>query len=142
MLKNMPEVTIVAHNGQFHADDVFAVATLSILIGDSKKIKIIRTRDEAVIQKADYVVDVGGVYDPEKNRFDHHQKGGAGKRDNGIPYASFGLVWKKFGAQVAGSKRLAEIIDERLAAPIDAIDNGVSISKEIFEGIGPTTFPQ
>lgn len=36
------------------------------------------------------VVDIGGVYDLETNHFDHHQIGGAGKRENGIPYAAIG----------------------------------------------------
>src|SRR5437764_1161911 len=99
----MNEVTIVAHNGNFHADDVFAVATVLLVLERSdfpawrQAIpKIIRTRDPKTIEKADFVVDVGGVYDAENNRFDHHQAGGAGTRANGIPYASFGLVWKKF----------------------------------------------
>lgn len=34
----------------------------------------IRTRDPAVLDTCDVVVDVGGVYDPAKNRFDHHQR--------------------------------------------------------------------
>ena len=35
---------------------------------------ILRTRDAAEIDKATIVVDVGGTYEPEKQRFDHHQK--------------------------------------------------------------------
>ena len=33
-----------------------------------------RTRDPALLDTCDIVVDVGGVYDPAKNRFDHHQR--------------------------------------------------------------------
>ena len=61
------------------------------------KYSLERTRDEERITKADYVFDVGGIYDPSINRFDHHQPGGAGKRENDIPYAAFGLVWKTYG---------------------------------------------
>ena len=85
---------IVTHNSTFHADDVFAVATLLIIEPDAE---VIRTRDENIISSADYVVDVGQIYDKDKKRFDHHQLGGAGKRDDGIEYASFGLVWKEYG---------------------------------------------
>ena len=60
--------TIVVHSGNFHPDDIFAVAVLRIVLEDKYKIKIIRTRDEEIINKADYVVDVGMVYDKEKNR--------------------------------------------------------------------------
>src|SRR3989344_2675707 len=87
---------IVVHDGGFHADDVFSVAALLLyLSGDAK---VVRTRDPRIIESGDFVVDVGGVYDAERNRLDHHQTGGAGARTNGIPYAAFGLVWKKFGA--------------------------------------------
>lgn len=116
---------LVTHNGTFHADDLFATATLSIL--NNGNVKIIRTRDPKIFEKGDYVYDVGGVYDPEKNRFDHHQKGGAGTRDNGIPYASFGLVWKTYGEQICGSKEVADEIDKKIVCPIDANDNGVDL---------------
>jgi uncharacterized UPF0160 family protein len=117
---------LVTHSGRFHADDIFATATLSLL--HDGKIKIIRTRDEGIIAKADYVYDVGGVYDEVTNRFDHHQVGGAGVRSNGIPYAAFGLVWKKYGDAVCGgSHAVAHQINKKLVQPIDANDNGMDL---------------
>ena len=116
---------LVTHNGAFHADDLFATATISIL--NKGNIKVIRTRDPKVIESADYVFDVGGIYDPEKNLFDHHQKGGAGSRPSGTPYASFGLVWKTYGEQLCGSKEVANKIDEKIVQSIDANDNGINL---------------
>jgi len=126
---------IITHDGSFHADDVFATAVLSIL--NKGKVKVIRTRDEKIIAKGDYVYDVGGVYNPELNRFDHHQKGGAGKRENGIEYSSFGLVWKKFGEEICGSEFVFKKVDEHLVQPIDAIDNGISICTPNIAGVFP-----
>lgn len=120
-----PKKLLVTHNDKFHADDIFATAVLSILLKGN--IKVIRTRDEVIIKKGDYVYDVGGVYDPALNRFDHHQKGGAGARDNGIPYAAFGLVWKAYGEKICGSKDVADKIDEDLVQAIDAHDNGMDL---------------
>lgn len=117
---------IVTHSGGFHADDTFGVAALTLLLGE-ENVEIARSRDHEIIARGDYVLDVGGVYDPVKNRFDHHQAGGAGKRDNGIPYAAFGLIWKHYGEAVAGSKAAADAIDRRLVQPIDAFDNGVEL---------------
>lgn len=122
---------IVTHDGTFHTDDVFACAAISLLNKD-KKIKIIRTRDEKEFAKADCLLDVGGEYDESKLRFDHHQKGGAGERENGIPYASFGLVWKRFGSELSGSYFVSNTIDERLVSYIDAVDNGF-ISRDLSE---------
>jgi uncharacterized UPF0160 family protein len=124
--------TIVTHGTGFHIDDLMAVATLLLIYPDAK---VVRTRDEEQIKKADIVADTGGVYDPSIGRFDHHQPGGAGVRTNGIPYASFGLVWKEFGERLAGSQEAAEILDVKLCMPIDAIDNGVEISTPVFEGV-------
>ena len=63
--------------------------------------EVVRTRDEKIIETGDFVVD-GRRYDAKRNRFDHHQTGGAGFRENGIPYAAFGLVWKEFGSALSG----------------------------------------
>ncbi len=122
---------VVTHCGSFHADDIFACATLSLYFKKNNvKYTVTRTRDEQLINAADYVFDVGGIYDPKTNRFDHHQPGGAGKRENDIPYAAFGLVWKQFGLELCnGNEEILAEIDRRLAQPIDAIDNGISISK-------------
>ncbi|WP_417526745.1 MYG1 family protein [Marinomonas shanghaiensis] len=132
------QVKIIAtHNGNFHADDVFAVAALKNIFPAAK---LIRTRDLAVIANADIVVDVGGIFDTETNRFDHHQKGGAGARDNGIPFSSFGLIWQKYGLTIcAGNQEVADALDKNLVSAIDAIDcghvegvqTGISLSQTI-----------
>ena len=127
---------LVTHNGSFHTDDVFACATLALMLEkENKSFKIIRTRDEKIIEKGDYVFDVGGIYDANLNRFDHHQKEGAGKRDNGIEYSSFGLVWKQFGDKITGSNEVTKIIDERLVQVVDAIDNGISIANPVIPNV-------
>lgn len=127
---------IVAHDGSFHTDDVFACATLSLFLEKEKKsFKIIRTRNPEKIKTADFVVDVGEVYDEEKNRFDHHQTGGAGERENSIPYASFGLVWKKYGASICDNQRVANEIDNLLVSSIDAIDNGFDLTTQKVKGV-------
>ncbi len=126
--------TIATHDGKFHADDVFAVATLLLIEKDAT---VIRTRDRETIASADYAVDVGEEYAPERNRFDHHQQEGAGMRANTIPYAGFGLIWKHFGQGLVGSTEIAESIDQRLVAPLDAHDNGISLSSANASGVYP-----
>ena len=130
--------TVAVHDGNFHPDDVFSVALLSIL--HDGNIKVIRTRDEKEISKADIVADTGSVYDPDKDRFDHHQEGGAGFRDNKIAYSAFGLLWKKYGEKVCGSKKVADIIDRRLVEVIDADDCGVELCRPAIGGVFPFMF--
>jgi len=117
---------LITHNDRFHADDVCAMATLRILFGDKIK-EVIRTRDEDIISTGDIVFDVGNVYDSETNRFDHHQVEGAGTRENGIPYAAFGLVWKKWGEEICGSQYVADLIDKKMVQTVDASDNGFAL---------------
>jgi len=131
----MNAVKIITHSGSFHADDVFAVATVILSLPREARFIIIRTRDEDVIGSGDYVVDVGRIYNPKKRRFDHHQAGGAGKRENSIPYASFGLVWEEYGARICAHDEVKKAIDEKLVYYIDAIDNGVAFETPIFEDL-------
>lgn len=117
---------IYTHNGGFHADEVFAVAFLRMFFGF---LGVVRTRCLDDMTFGDIVVDVGGIYDPEKGFFDHHQREGAGERENGVPYSSFGLVWKSFGlACVDEDERVFEYVDEALVQGIDAIDCGKMVS--------------
>lgn len=129
---------ITTHGGAFHADDIFAVATLILVL--KEEYTIVRTRDEALFADSDYLIDVGGVLDPSKGRFDHHQQGGAGERKNGIPYASFGLLWNTYGLELCGGNAEAmERIDNLLVVGIDAIDNGVEIFTNLHKGVYPYT---
>jgi uncharacterized UPF0160 family protein len=79
------------HDGRFHADEIFALAVLKLIFPD---LEIVRSRDEKFYRNTDIIVDVGHVYDPENSVFDHHQRSFSIKRESGIPYASFGLVWE------------------------------------------------
>lgn len=133
----MTDITIATHNGNFHADDVFSVAALKCVI---PSFKLVRTRDLEVIAQANIVLDVGGEYDPEAGRFDHHQRGGAGERENGIPYSSFGLIWQKYGLEICGgNEEVAKSVDSGLVSTIDAVDcghvegvaQGISLSQTI-----------
>jgi uncharacterized UPF0160 family protein len=127
----MNDKTIVTHNGNFHADDVFSIAALKTIF---PSFTLIRTRDLDIIAKADIVIDVGGEYDSETGRFDHHQRGGAGQRENGIPYSSFGLMWQKYGLAICdGNQDVANAVDTGLVSTIDAIDCGHVES--IYDGI-------
>jgi len=133
----MTDKTVATHNGNFHADDVFSIAALKSIL---PAFNLIRTRDLALIAKADIVIDVGGEHDADTDRFDHHQRGGAGERENGIPYSSFGLIWQKYGLEIcAGNPDVANAVDAGLVSTIDAIDcghvegvsKGISLSQTI-----------
>lgn len=99
------------HGGKFHSDDVFATAFLRILNPDIK------------IQRGFEVPEdfEGIVYDIGRGAFDHHQKDKE-YRENGCPYAAFGLVWRAFGEDFIG-KEEAVRFDESFIQPLDLSDN-------------------
>lgn len=115
------------HSGAFHADDVFAIATLSLI---HPNYEIIRTRDPEVWAKCDYLVDVGGFYDHDKKVYDHHFKN-TPTYDDGLPMSSVGLIWDNYGVDVCGSKSVAERVCKRLIRQLDANDNGVTLTKRV-----------
>lgn len=116
---------IGTHNGIFHEDDVLAVSLLSILYDDNISIK--RTRDVSILTNCDIVVDVGG------GKYDHHMPGDIKVRENGVPYASAGLIWKDFGIDILEKfdnslknyAGIAKTIDNILLQPVDKKDNGI-----------------
>ena len=122
IISNINEADLITHNGTFHSDEVFSTVILSNII-EKNTIKICRTNN--VINSANGIVyDVGG------GKYDHHQVGGNGERENGIKYSSFGLIWKDFGRKylekhcVKCIENVWKSIDEKIVQTVDAIDNG------------------
>jgi uncharacterized UPF0160 family protein len=130
------KIRIITHNGKFHVDDLLAVACLQILHGPEHT-EVVRSRDPEVWKTGDYVLDVGNVYDHEQKYYDHHQHGGAGTRENGVPYSSLGLIWKHYGKEISGSEEVAARIDKEVVTSVDLADNGIDVYHTTHEGVHP-----
>jgi uncharacterized UPF0160 family protein len=128
---------IATHDGSFHADEVFAIAALGLL-GDP--VEVVRTRDREVLAQADLRVDVGFRDDASTGDFDHHQRDFEAARHNGVRYASFGLVWREFGARVCdGDQEVADAVEETLVQAVDANDTGQRLTQSLIDGVHPMT---
>jgi uncharacterized UPF0160 family protein len=128
---------VATHDGSFHADEVFAVAALGLL-GDP--LEVVRTRDPDALARADLRVDVGFRDDPATGDFDHHQRDFQAARENGVRYASFGLIWREFGARVSGEDReVADAVDATLVQAVDANDTGQQLTQALIDGVRPMT---
>ncbi|KAJ6610020.1 metal-dependent protein hydrolase [Mycena sp. CBHHK59/15] len=134
---NQPKV-IGTHNGTFHCDEALAVFLLrqTATYRDSE---VKRSRDPAVLETCDIVVDVGAVYDEARQLFDHHQRGFTEVFGYGFEtkLSSAGLVYKHFGKEVIAIKMQLPMDDPKIMTlwlklyrefieAIDGIDNGVS----------------
>ena len=118
--KNATQATAITHGGVFHADEVLATVILSKLFENLVVCRTFKVPDE--VSKDVIVYDIGF------GAFDHHQKGGNGTRENGVPYAACGLIWKEFGhkivADTCNPELVWNLIDRDLIQGIDATDNG------------------
>ena len=130
--KNQEQATVVTHGGIFHADEVLATVILSKVLGD---ITVLRT-----FKVPEGLFDDVIVYDIGFGKFDHHQKGGNGARENGVPYASVGLIWKEYGHKLvedtANPELVWSLVDRDLIQGVDATDNG-AMPKPETESTGP-----
>ncbi|KYO01962.1 conserved protein, unknown function [Plasmodium gaboni] len=128
---------IGTHSGRFHTDEILATVMLKFL-PEYKDAKIIRTRDQTKLDTCDIVVDVGGVYDHENKRYDHHQKEFEGTLDDKhtIRLSSAGLIYKHYGREVLRKgfsitdEEKINVLYEKLYTSfiesVDAVDNGIN----------------
>ena len=150
-LRDQDKFIIVTHGGVPHADDILATALAVVALSPSADpviYRVPRSGDlEAAMLAANLVLDVGGTYAPNHDRFDHHMLGLAvpavalkwattngedpfkmagsdyqGAVDtygpSAVPYSSFGLLARH--ALVGWSKDLVDLIRH-----VDAGDNGI-----------------
>ena len=115
------------HGAKFHADDLFSTALLRLINPD---IQVERGFD--VPENFD-----GIVYDIGRGRFDHHQQDKE-IRENGVPYAAFGLLWREFGSCFLTEEEAADF-DEKFIQPLDESDNTGSENtlSELMEKFNP-----
>lgn len=107
------------HDGSFHADEVTACSLL-LLFNQIDRDRVHRTRDEKILNRCEYVCDVGGIYDPSKKRFDHHQAHYQG------PLSSAGMILLYLKEEGILEPHLYEYLNKSLIMGVDAHDNGVA----------------
>lgn len=122
LVTNIYEADCITHSGTMHADEVFATAFLDLYLGD---IKVCRLPDvPSDISENVLVYDIG------RGKYDHHQED-AKKRETGIPYCSFGLLWQEFGRKFLEKRNIPNLeevftmFDKDFVEAIDADDNGI-----------------
>ncbi len=125
VVDNEFEADFITHSGTFHADEVMASV---ILLNKFGSMKIYRTNTVNNLDAFCYDVGFG--------EFDHHQIDFDKTRDNGIKYASCGLVWHAFGKDIIDKLNVPnkdaffESVDKNLIMDIDRDDNGQALNNE------------
>ncbi|KAH8513178.1 hypothetical protein Peur_057040 [Populus x canadensis] len=135
---HVPRKHVGTHNGTFHCDEALGCFMIR-LTSKYSNAEIVRSRDPQVLEGLDAVLDVGGVYDPSRDRYDHHQKGFGEVFGHGFStkLSSAGLVYKHFGKEIIAKElqvdeghpdvhRLFLAVYKSFMEAIDAIDNGIN----------------
>jgi uncharacterized UPF0160 family protein len=105
------------HDGPFHADDVTACALL-LTLNLIDETAIFRSREPVVLDRCEYVCDVGGIYDPKTKRFDHHQVSYSGS------LSSAGMILEYLRSTKLLPSKEADFLNISLIRGVDAHDNG------------------
>lgn len=125
MIDNESDADFITHSGTFHADEVMATVILLNKFGNMNLFRCNNPTNSKAF-----------IYDVGFGEFDHHGIDFDEKRENGIKYASCGLVWHRYGKDII--KRLEvddvdsffESIDKNLIMDIDRDDNGQALNNE------------
>lgn len=97
--------------------------------------RVVRTRNPQEIEGAYVALDVGGVYDNAKLRYDHHQREFTDVHEGtSVKLAACGLIWKHFGTclitkfhpelDLEQVQSMWQSVDETICRPVDLQDNG------------------
>lgn len=142
--------TIGTHSGTFQADEALGCWLLHQMPAYAAG-TVVRSRDPAILDPCDIVIDVGGVYDHGKLRYDHHQRGFFETVD-GVPgeatkaeeatgrwktkLSASGLIYKHYGREIiahladtndADTEAIWAELYHQFMESIDAHDNGIEI---------------
>lgn len=126
IVDNELDANFITHSGTFHADEVMSTV---ILLNKFETLKLYRTNN--VNNNKAFIYDIGF------GEFDHHGIDFDKKRDNGIKYASCGLIWQKFGNEIISKLNIKNVsefalsVDKNLIMDIDRDDNGQSLDVEL-----------
>ncbi|MED6120045.1 hypothetical protein PIB30_017293 [Stylosanthes scabra] len=131
-------VRVGTHNGSFHCDEALGCFMIR-LTNKFYNAQVVRSRDPQVLEGLDAVLDVGGVYDPSRDRYDHHQKGFEEVFGHGFStkLSSAGLIYKHYGKEIIAKElrvdeehpdvqRIFLAVYKSFMEAIDAIDNGIN----------------
>jgi len=140
---------IGTHSGTFQADEAMGCFLLRQL-PEYRNSKVVRSRDPKVLETLDIVIDVGGIYDHAKRRYDHHQRGYDERFDDGkegtegrcTKLSASGLVYRHYGKDVIKAfypGLSPEHLDfvyvklyDTLLEALDAVDTGVEMAPELL----------
>lgn len=152
-LKEKRPVVIGVHDGIMHADEVFGVAAMHLLLDG--KISIMRSRNPEELKQCDIRIDVGDMYCHETGDYDHHMawfdvrhnpppgrrlpNGECVEFEYGPMRSGFGLIWLHYGYHIV-QRIVDSAFQPNQPATIDSnimfkVNDYIDIQKKIDNGL-------
>ncbi len=132
---------IATHDGTFHADETTACAILTYL---NENATILRSRDPKVLEEGDLIIDVSNQND--EKHFDHHSKDFTLCRDNGVKYATAGLMWLHYGKaflkKLKDDENLSYVSDLLIDKAFLRLDNEIMVMVDLNDNGQLTTYTE
>ena len=125
IVDNEYDADFITHSGTFHADEVMATVILLNKFGSMKLFRSTNPKNDNAF-----------IYDVGFGAFDHHGIDFDEARENGVKYASCGLIWRAFGNDIVSkldvedTENFVQSIDKNLIMDIDRDDNGQTLKNE------------
>ncbi len=125
IVDNESDADFITHSGTFHADEVMATVILLNKFGSMKLFRSTNPKNDNAF-----------IYDVGFGAFDHHGIDFDEARENGVKYASCGLIWRAFGNDIVSkldvedTENFVQSIDKNLIMDIDRDDNGQTLKNE------------
>lgn len=98
IVTNPESANAITHGSTFGGIDVYSTALLSLVFSQVRVARV-ESLDGIEIHPDTIVYDIGGVYNPQENRYDH--------RDSRVNewhcmtrIKTFGLLWKRYGEEI------------------------------------------
>ena len=109
---------IITHAGQFHADEVLAIALLRILGYDAPVERTFTPSEEDFADPTVFVLDIGRRFEPEKGNFDHHKDG---------QLVATNLLLLQHLEEQVGGYAVAKQLYARLFSRVSDVDRGLVV---------------
>jgi len=117
---------VYTHKGVFHADEVSAIALLKVFYNDKIDVeRVPHQQDFTGIRNGEvFIIDIGGLYEPETYSFDHHQ---FRPEDQVLSSAGMILLWLRTAGFIP--TELYQILRKDYISDIDLNDIGLKKSE-------------
>jgi len=121
---------VITHGGQFHADELLAIAIIRLILPNIEIKRKFKISSEEYNDPSILVIDIGRYYEPKKGLFDHHQDRSLMASNLLILDAFYEMLGQVFGLSSAESYRMYVYLMKKMFVYVSNVDKGQARDNE------------